>query len=229
LTRKHPKKDTGPKVLVVDIGGNNVKILATGQAKRRKIPSGPEMTPDRMVRAVKKKAASWEYDVVSIGHPGPVRNGRSTEEPLNLGEGWVGFDYETAFGVPVRVMNDAAMQALGSYHGEGRMLFLGLGTGLGSAIVEDWEVRPLELAHLPYGKRGTFEDYVGSRGLESRGERKWRKSVRDAIKRLAAGLQVDYVVVGGGNAKRLKRLPRCAHLGDNENAFVGGFRMWEAH
>lgn len=217
------------KVLVVDVGGNNVKILATGQTKRRKIPSGPEMTPERMVRSVKEAASEWEYDAVSIGYPGPVRDGQPAENPLNLGEGWVGFDYEAAFGVPVRILNDAAMQALGSYPGEGRMLFLGLGTGLGSAMVEDWNVKPLELAHLPYKKRGTFEDYVGFRGLERRGERKWRKSVRDVIKRLAAGLQVDYVVLGGGNAKRLDRLPKDVLLGDNSNAFVGGFRMWEEH
>lgn len=215
------------RVLVVDIGGNNVKILATGRTDRRKIPSGPGMTPDRMVRSVKNKASDWKYDVISIGYPGPVRDGIPAEDPLNLGDGWVGFDYEAAFGVPVRLLNDAAMQALGSYPGEGRMLFLGLGTGLGSAIVEDWDVKPLELAHLPYKKGRTFEDYVGFRGLE-RGERRWRRSVRDVIKRLAAGLQVDYVVVGGGNAKRLgSRLPEGVSLGANANAFVGGFRMWE--
>jgi polyphosphate glucokinase len=220
-------RDSSRKVLVVDIGGNNVKILATGQTERRKIQSGPGMRPDQMVRSVMEKASGWEYDVVSIGYPGPVRDGRPAEDPLNLGEGWVDYDFETAFGAPVRVMNDGAMQALGSYPGDGRMLFLGLGTGLGSAMVEDWDVKPLELAHLPYKKRGTFEDYVGVRGLERRGERKWRKSVLDVIKRLAAGLQVDYVVVGGGNARRLKRLPRDVQLGDNANAFVGGFRMWE--
>lgn len=223
------KPDSSRKVLVVDIGGNNVKIMATGHGERRRISSGPDMTPELMVRSVKELAADWEYEVISIGCPGPVRDGALTENPLNLGEGWVGFDFEAAFGAPVRLMNDAAMQALGSYHGDGRMLFLGLGTGLGSAIVEDWDVMPLELAHLPYRKGGTFEDYVGSRGLEGRGKRKWRRSVRDVIKRLAAGLQVDYVVVGGGNAKRLKHLPKNTHLGHNDNAFTGGFRMWEEH
>jgi predicted NBD/HSP70 family sugar kinase len=222
-------RDPGRKVLVVDIGGSNVKILATGHVERRKIPSGPEMTPERMVRSVIELASDWEYDVISIGYPGPVRDGHPTGPPQNVGEGWVGFDYEAAFGVPVRLMNDAAMQALGSYPGQGRMLFLGLGTGLGSAIVDDWEVEPMELAHLPYKKGKTFEDYVGLRGLEERGERKWRKSVLDVIRRLAEGLQVDYVVVGGGNARRLKRLPEGVLLGENANAFVGGFRMWEEH
>ena len=220
-------RDAGRKVLVVDIGGSGVKILATGQTERRKIPSGPEMTPERMVRSVVERASDWEYDVISIGYPGAVRDGHPAENPQNLGGGWIGFDYEAAFGVPVRLMNDAAMQALGSYPGKGRMLFLGLGTGLGSAIVEDWEVEPMELAHLPYKKGRTFEDYVGLRGLEKQGERKWRKSGLDVIERLAAGLQVDYVVVGGGNAKRLKQLPEGVLVGDNANAVVGGFRMWE--
>lgn len=222
-------RDRPRKVLVVDVGGSNVKILASGQIKRKKIRSGPKMTPERMVRSVMKKAADWEFDVISIGYPGPVRDGQPTESPQNLGQGWVGFDYEAAFGKPVRVLNDAAMQALGSYPGEGRMLFLGLGTGLGSAIVEDWEVMPMELAHLPYKKGKSFEDYVGRRGLEKQGTKKWRESVLDVIQRLAAGLQVDYVVVGGGNSKRLKGLPDGVMLGANANAFVGGFRMWEEH
>jgi predicted NBD/HSP70 family sugar kinase len=222
-------RSSGRKVLVVDVGGSHVKVLASGRTRPRKIRSGPEMTPERMVRLVTKKAADWEFDVISIGYPGPVRDGRPTESPQNLGQGWVGFDYEAAFGKPVRVLNDAAMQALGSYPGEGRMLFLGLGTGLGSAIVEDWEVEPMELAHLPYKKGKSFEDYVGVRGLEKQGAKKWRESVLDVIERLANGLQVDYVVVGGGNAKRLKRLPEGVLLGENANAFVGGFRMWEEH
>jgi len=215
------------RVLAVDIGGHNVKILATGQTDPRKIPSGPELTPDKMVRAVKARATDWDYDVISMGYPGPVRDGRPHEDPQNLGAGWVGFDYAAGFGVPIRILNDAAMQALGSYRGHGRMLFLGLGTGLGSAIVDDWEVEPMELAHLPYRKGRTYEDYVGIEGLERRGEKKWRRSVLDVIERLAEGLQVDYVVLGGGNAKRLKELPEGVFPGDNDNAFVGGFRMWE--
>jgi polyphosphate glucokinase len=221
------ERDSDRKILVVDIGGNNVKILATGQTRVRKIPSGTEMTPERMVRSVREECSDWEYDVISIGYPGPVRGGAPAGEPENLGEGWVGFDYELAFGKPVRLLNDAAMQALGSYPGKGRMLFLGLGTGLGSAIVEDWEVEPMELAHLPYKEGGTFEDFVGSRGLEKLGKRKWRRSVRDVTRRLAEGLQVDFVVLGGGNARCMKRLPERVLLGDNANAFVGGFRMWE--
>ncbi len=212
-------------VLVVDIGGTNVKLLMTGQDTPRKFPSGPDLTPQRMVTGVLEATADWQYDVLSLGYPGPARHGQPAHEPPNLGRGWVGFDFAAAFGKPVKLLNDAAMQALGSYEG-GRMLFLGLGTGLGSALVLDGCVHPTELAHLPYRKR-TFEDYVGVRGLQRVGKKKWRRYVEDVVARLTAALQPDYVVLGGGNVKKLKRLPPGAHAGDNANAFRGGFRLWE--
>jgi polyphosphate glucokinase len=212
-------------VLAVDIGGSNVKILATGQKEPRKIPSGPKLTPKAMVAGIKKLATGWKYDAVSIGYPGMVIHGRPVAEPFNLGKGWVGFDYRAAFGKPVKLMNDAAMQALGSYKG-GKMLFLGLGTGLGSTVIVDGVVEPMELAHLPY-KKGTYEDYVGRRGLEKRGKKKWRRDVEDIVARLTAALEPDDVVLGGGNAKKVKELPpKCRH-GNNANAFLGGFRLWE--
>ena len=213
-------------VLVVDVGGTNVKIFATGQSAPRLIPSGPDMTPKEMVAKVRAAAAGWKYDVVSIGYPGYVIRGRPVHEPHNLGRGWVRFDFEAAFGCPVKLMNDAAMQALGSYKG-GKMLFLGLGTGLGSAMVVDGIVEPMELAHLPY-KRGTYEDYVGLRGLEKRGKKKWRRDVADVVARLIAALEPDDVVLGGGNARKLQELPPGCRLGDSANAFVGGFRLWDA-
>jgi polyphosphate glucokinase len=212
-------------VLVVDVGGTNVKILATGQDKPRKFPSGPTLTAKEMVAGVKKLAQGWKYDAVSIGYPGLVIHGRPVSEPRNLGKGWVGFDYRAAFGKPVTIINDAAMQALGSYKG-GKMLFLGLGTGLGSTLIADGIVEPMELAHLPY-KKGTYEDYVGLRGLEKRGKKKWRRQVEDVVARLSAALEPDDIVIGGGNAKRLKGLPPKSRLGDNANAFLGGFRLWE--
>ena len=211
-------------VLAVDVGGTHVKILATGQKGPRKFVSGPTLTAKQMVSEAKKLAADWEYDVVSIGYPGPVRRERPVAEPHNLAPGWVGFDFEKAFGCPVKVINDAAMQALGSYE-KGKMLFLGLGTGLGSTMVVDGEVQPMELAHLPY-KKATFEDYVGLRGLERFGKKKWRQYVDDVVKVLIAALQPDEVVLGGGNAKKLKTLPPHCRAGDNANAFLGGFRMW---
>jgi polyphosphate glucokinase len=214
------------KVLVVDIGGTHVKILATGQRVRLKFPSGPTMTPEQMVSRVQKLTKDWKYDVVSIGYPGPVLKGRPVVEPHNLGCGWVGFDFQTAFQRPVKLINDAAMQALGSYKG-GKSFFLGLGTGLGSALIVDGIVEPLELAHLPY-KKGTFEDYVGSRGLQKHGTKKWRRDVADVVARLTAALEPDEVVLGGGNAKRLKELPPGSRLGKNANAFLGGFRLWNA-
>jgi len=213
-------------VLVVDVGGTNVKIFATGQSAPRLIPSGPDMTPKEMVAKVRAAAAGWKYDVVSIGYPGYVIRGRPVHEPYNLGGGWVGFDFEAAFGRPVKVLNDAAMQALGSYRG-GKMLFLGLGTGLGSAMVVDGIVEPMELAHLPY-KRGTYEDYVGLRGLKKRGKKKWRRDVADVVARLIAALEPDDVVLGGGNVRNLQELPPGCRLGDNANAFLGGFRLWDA-
>ena len=212
-------------VLAVDIGGTHVKILATGQDKAREFVSGPTLTPDAMVSGVKKLALGWKYDVASIGYPGPVLRGRPVAEPSNLGKGWVGFDYGAAFGRPVKIVNDAAMQAIGSYRG-GKMLFLGLGTGLGSAMIVDGIVEPMELAHLPY-KKGTYEDYVGLRGLLKRGKKKWRKHVADVVDHLVAALEPDDVVLGGGNVKKLKELPRRCRAGDNANAFQGGFRLWE--
>jgi polyphosphate glucokinase len=214
------------KVLVVDVGGTHVKILASGQTERREMDSSPMLTARQMVAGVKKLATGWKYDVVSIGYPGPVMHNKPLLEPHNLGPGWVGFDYRRAFGKPVRILNDAAMQALGSYEG-GRMLFLGLGTGLGSAMVVDGKIEPMELAHLPYKKGRTFEDYVGLHGLTRLGKAKWRKEVADVVERFRVALQPEYIVLGGGNAKKLKRLPPGCRLGDNANAFVGGFRMWE--
>jgi polyphosphate glucokinase len=211
-------------VLVVDVGGHSVKILATGQDTRRKLPSGPNLTAEQMALGVKKLAGDWKYDVVAIGYPGPVMHGRPVAEPWNLGPGWLGFDYEAAFGCPVKIVNDAAMQALGSYRG-GKMLFLGLGTGLGSAMIVDGIVEPMELGHLPY-KKATFEDYVGIRGLIRLGKKKWRKHVADVVARLSAALEPDEVVLGGGNVKQLAELPPGARMGDNANAFAGGFRLW---
>ncbi|HUO64103.1 MAG TPA: ROK family protein [Terriglobales bacterium] len=212
-------------VLAVDIGGSHVKILATGQKEPRRFPSGPELTPKEMVAGVKKLAQGWTYDAVSIGYPGPVIHGGVVSDPHNLGKGWVAFDFGKAFGKPVKIINDAAMQALGSYKG-GKMLYLGFGTGLGSAVIVDGIVEPMELAHLSY-KKGTYEDYVGLRGLEKRGKKKWRRFVEDVVTRLSAALEPDDIVLGGGNAKKLKDLPPKARLGDNANAFVGGFRLWE--
>jgi len=214
-------------VLVVDIGGTNVKILATGQAEPRKFPSGPTLTPKRMVAGVKKLAGDWKYDVLSIGYPGPILGGRPVSEPFNLGPGWVGFNFQAAFGRPVKVINDAAMQALGSYQ-RGKMLFLGLGTGLGSTMIVDGVVEPAELGHLPYKSRGrTDEDYVGLRGLKRMGRKRWEQHVVELIERLIAALEPDDVVLGGGNVKQLKTLPVGCRAGDNANAFLGGFRLWE--
>jgi polyphosphate glucokinase len=211
-------------VLVVDVGGTSVKILATGQSERRSFASGPTLTPRRMVSQVKKLAGDWRYDVASIGYPGPVIHGRPIAEPYNLGRGWVGFDFRAAFGCPVKVVNDAAMQALGSYRG-GKMLFLGLGTGLGSTMIVDGIVEPMELAHLPY-KKGTYEDYVGRAGLERHGKKKWRRHVADVVARLIAALEPDDTVIGGGNVTKLHALPPHCRAGDNANAFRGGFRLW---
>jgi polyphosphate glucokinase len=216
------------KTLVIDIGGTNIKMLATGQEMERKFPSGPRMTALQMVENVKRATVDWEYDGVSIGYPGPVIHDKLALEPRNLAPGWVDFDFAAAFGKPVKLINDAAMQALGSYEG-GRMLFLGLGTGLGSALIVDGVIAPLELAHLPYRKCRTFEDYVGLRGLLRLGKKKWTKAVADVAARLQAAMVADSVVLGGGNAKKLKRLPTGARLGLNTNAFVGGFRLWDPH
>ena len=216
------------RVLVIDVGGTHVKVLATGRKAHREVESGPTMTAEQMVAAVKHLVPDWTYEAVSIGYPGPVVHDRPLHEPNNLGGGWVGFDFRTAFGYPVKVVNDAAMQALGSYKG-GRMLFLGLGTGLGSAMVVDNIVQPMELGHLPYRKGRTYEDYLGLRGLNRLGKKRWRHHVLVVIEKLQAALEPDDVVIGGGNAKRLTELPTGCRLGDNANAFVGGFQLWKEH
>ena len=216
------------KILVVDIGGTHVKLLATGYRIPIKLLSGPDLTPRKMVTAVRKAAGGWSYSRVSIGYPGPVLHGKPVSDPHNLGHGWVGFDFRKAFGHPVKLVNDAAMQAIGSYEGR-RMLFLGLGTGLGSALISDGILEPMELAHLPYKHGRTYEDYIGNRGLKRLGKKKWRCHVADVVARLKAALEADYVVIGGGNAKLLDKLPPGARLGSNANAFRGGFRIWQVN
>ncbi len=213
------------KVLVVDVGGTHVKMLLSGQQRVRTFPSGSALTAKKMVAGVLKATQGSKYDVVSIGYPGPVIRGALLAEPKNLGAGWVGFDFKKAFGCPVMLINDAAMQALGGYEG-GRMLFLGLGTGLGSALIADNVIMPMELAHLPYKKDGTFEDYVGRRGVERLGKKKWRRTVEDVVIRLKHALVADDILIGGGNAKKLKHLPEGVRLGGNAHAFIGGQRLW---
>ncbi len=215
-------------ILVVDVGGTNVKVADSGHPDPIKIPSGPAMTARRMVTAVKKATTGWKYAGVSIGYPGPVLRGRILAEPYNLAKGWIGYDFAKAFGCPVRIVNDAAMQALGSYEG-GRMLFLGLGTGLGSALIIEGVLEPMELAHLPYRKGRTYEDYVGARGLERLGRKEWRRHVETVVDQLRTALEAEYVVLGGGNSKLLKKLPDGARLGANTNAFTGGFRLWNEY
>jgi len=212
-------------VLVIDVGGTHVKVLVSGEREPRKFVSGPKLTARQMVAEVKKVIGDWRFDVVSIGFPGPVLRNHPVAEPRNLGAGWVGFNFRSAFGCPVKMINDAAMQALGSYR-TGKMLFLGLGTGLGSALVDDGNVEPMELSHLPY-KKGTYESYVGNDALLRKGKKKWRRHVTDVIIRLTAALEPQEVVLGGGNAKELEELPPKCRAGDNRNAFVGGFRLWE--
>jgi polyphosphate glucokinase len=221
-----PRADNSVKrVLAVDVGGTHVKILATGKKEKREIVSGPGMTAPQMVASVIKLAQDWKYQVVSIGYPGPVLHNRPVAEPRNLGSGWMGFNFEEAFGHPTRLINDAAMQALGSYR-SGKMLFLGLGTGLGSTLIADGILEPMELGHLPY-KKATYEDYVGARGLRKFGKKKWREHVADVVARLTAALEPTDIVIGGGNVSKLKELPPGCRAGDNANAFVGGFRMWD--
>ncbi|MDQ6876765.1 MAG: ROK family protein [Candidatus Dormibacteraeota bacterium] len=215
-------------ILAIDVGGSHVKVLATGRRKPLKIESGPKMTASQMVRKVQQGTTEWHYSAVSIGYPGPVLHGKPVSEPSNLGGGWVGFDFTKAFGCPVHVINDAAMQALGSYK-DGHMLFLGLGTGLGSALIVDGVLEPMELAHLPYKKGRTYEDQVGKAALKRLGKKKWRHGVADVVKRLKAALEADDVVIGGGNAKLLHKLPEGVRLGSNANAFVGGYRLWKDH
>jgi polyphosphate glucokinase len=222
-TAKRPQN-----ILVIDVGGTNVKIIDSHHSEAIKIPSGSAMSAPRMVAAVKNATKDWKYAAVSIGYPGPVRQGRPLAEPHNLGTGWVGHDFEKSFGRPVRIVNDAAMQALGSYDG-GRMLFLGLGTGLGSALIVEGVLEPMELAHLPYRKGRTYEDYVGLRGLERMGKAKWRKHALIVIDQLSHALEAEYVVLGGGNSKLLRELPAGVRLGSNSNAFLGGFRLWNEY
>jgi polyphosphate glucokinase len=213
-------------ILSVDVGGTHVKVLTSEEREERKVDSGPSLTAAQMIDAVKGMSGDWRYDAVSIGYPGPVVHGAPIKEPANLSPGWVGFDYQAALGKPVKVINDAAMQALGSYEG-GRMLFLGLGTGLGTAMVVDGIVEPMELAHMPYKQKQTYEDFVGLRGLKRLGKKRWRREVNAVIAQLSAALEPEYVVVGGGNARLLKELPPNVRLGENTNAFEGGFRLWQ--
>lgn len=224
MGRKTDRRQT-TNVLVVDVGGTHVKVYQNRQYEAREFISGPKLTPKNMVSKVRKLVADWDYDVVSIGYPGVVAHNRPVSDPWNLGKGWAGFNFEAAFKRPVKVMNDAAMQALGSFN-RGKMLFLGLGTGLGSALIVDGIVEPLELGHLPY-RKSTFEDYVGVRGLIKHGKRKWRKYVKDVVTRLVTALEPEEVVLGGGNIHRLKQLPPLTRAGDNTNAFLGGLRLWE--
>ncbi len=212
-------------ILVIDIGGTNVKLYHSDGREARRVPSGPTLTPAEMVAAVQAAIADWPVDAISIGYPGVIKGGQIVKDPANLGPGWIGFDFAAAFGKPVRLLNDAAMQALGSWRG-GRMLFLGLGTGLGNATVEDGRVTPLECGHLPYRKRKTFEEYVGAAGRERLGNEKWERHVHRVVRHLKDALVADYVVIGGGNARHLTRLPDGAELGSNELALAGGLAMW---
>jgi polyphosphate glucokinase len=213
------------RVLAIDVGGSHVKARVSSGREVRQFESGPDLTPGKMVAHVHELTGDWTYDAVSIGYPGMVLHGKVVMEPHNLGAGWVGFDFRKAFGRPTHILNDAAMQAIGSYEG-GRMLFLGLGTGLGSAMIVDGIVAPMELAHLPFKKGRTFEEYVGERGLKRLGGKKWRQTVKEVVEQLSTVLEADYIVIGGGNARKLKRLPKNARLGSNDFAFIGGFRVW---
>jgi polyphosphate glucokinase len=224
IERTYPVEPRAPAVLAVDVGGSHVKALLNGVDERRRFVSGPKLTAAQMVEGVLEQTADWDYVAVSVGIPGPVVDGRLVREPVNLGKGWLGFDFEAAFGKPTKVVNDAAMQALGSYEG-GRMLFLGLGTGLGTTMILDGVLAPMELGHLPY-RKATFEDYVGERGQERMGHKRWQKAVLETIAHLSAALLPDYVVLGGGNSTALDELPANCRLGHNEDAFLGGFRLW---
>jgi polyphosphate glucokinase len=227
--KKTARKRTRQKtILAVDIGGTHVKVMTNKGHARREFASGPHLSAKEMVKQVKALTEDWSYNVISVGYPGPVIHNRPLTQPYNLGHGWLGFDFGKAFGRPTKVVNDALMQALGSYQG-GRMLFLGLGTGLGSAMIVDGILEPMELGHLPHDKDETFEDCVGAKGLERDGKKKWRRKVADVVKHFVAALEPDYVVLGGGNAEKLGRLPPKTRLGDNANAFKGGFRLWATH
>jgi polyphosphate glucokinase len=213
------------RVLAIDVGGSHVKARVFGRRDMRQFESGPTLTPRQMVARIHKLTGDWNYDAVTIGYPGVVLHGKIIAEPHNLGKGWVGFDFRKALGRPTHILNDAAMQAIGSYEG-GRMLYLGLGTGLGSALIVDGIVAPMELAHLAFKKGRTYEDYVGAQGLKRLGGKKWRQAVKEVVEQLTAVLEADYVVIGGGNARKLKRMPKNARLGSNDFAFIGGFRVW---
>jgi polyphosphate glucokinase len=226
MTKRPSKTKKRETTLAVDVGGSHVKFMTDAGRVKRAFESGPKMTPVQMVKQIEGQTADWSYDRVAIGYPGPVVHNRPLTEPYNLGKGWAGFDFRKAFGKPTIVVNDALMQALGSYRG-GKMLFLGLGTGLGSAMIVDGVLEPMELAHLPYRRGKTFEDFVGAAGLARLGKKKWRHSVEDVVQRLFAALEPEYVVLGGGNAEKLDKLPKNVLLGDNENAFEGGFRLWQ--
>jgi polyphosphate glucokinase len=212
-------------ILAIDVGGSHVKVMTSRDRIKREFASGPDLTAEDMVRQVEALTKDWSFDAVSIGYPGPVAGNRPLREPFNLGKGWKGFDFEKAFGKPTKVVNDALMQALGGYRG-GRMLFLGLGTGLGSAMIVDGEPEPMELAHLPYRKGRTYEDYAGEAGRKRRGDKKWRKHVGKIVRQLAAALEPDEVLIGGGNVAHLDKLPPKSRRGDNADAFEGGFRLW---
>lgn len=226
MTTTKKKSKTRDTVLTIDVGGSHVKVMTDTGRSKREFVSGPHLTAKAMVKQVKALTKDWSYAKISIGYPGPVVHDRPLAEPYNLGKGWAGFDFAKAFRHPTRVVNDALMQAYGSYQG-GRMLFLGLGTGLGSAMIVDGVLEPMELGHLPYRKK-TFEDYVGAAGLKRHGKKKWKRYVDDVVKRLAAALEPDYIVLGGGNADKIEKLPPKTRLGDNGNAFEGGFRLWRA-
>jgi len=225
--KQHRKGDSaGEKTLVLDVGGHHVKVYASDHPEPREIATGPKFTPPMLVREVGRLVSDWAYSRVAIGYPGPVRKGRPAEEPLHLGPGWTSYDFEKGFKLPVRIVNDAAMQALGSYRG-GDMLFLGLGTGLGSALIVEGVLQPLQLEAVPYRKGKTVEAYVGEAGLESLGHKKWRSHVRRVVALLCYIVQADYVILGGGNARLLKKLPPDCFLGENALAFPGGLRAWE--
>jgi polyphosphate glucokinase len=225
MTKRTKRGISTKNILTIDVGGSRVKFMTSGIGKKREFPSGSQLSAEAMVKKVKDLTKDWPHDVISLGYPGPVLRNRPIAEPYNLGHGWAGFDFASAFARPTRVVNDALMQALGNYKG-GRMLFLGLGTGLGSAMIVDGVLQPMELGHLPYRKGKTFEDYVGAAGLKRLGRKKWQRTVTDVLKRLADALQPEYIVLGGGNAKKIGRLRRRMRLGKNNGAFIGGFRLW---
>ena len=224
LPHKYPVEPRAPAILTVDVGGSNVKAVLNGIDERRRFPSGKKLAAQQMVEGVLTMTSDWEYVGISVGVPGPVADGKVLREPVNLGKGWVGFDFEKAFGMPTKVINDAAMQAFGAYEG-GRMLFLGFGTGLGTTLILDGAIAPMELGHLPF-RKATFEEYVGEAALERVGHKRWKKYVYETIDKLSAALLPDYVVLGGGNARGLDELPPHCRLGHNEDAFLGGFRLW---